>query len=115
MRIEEIIEEIQGFEDYLDRAFGIGVPPSIDAAIEKLRTHPDAQPNEPLTLEELRGMVGQPVWVESPGVNREVSGRWTIVAAVNMEERALYTRGDYTCRFYGVVWIAYRRPPKEEV
>lgn len=37
-------------------------------AIALLRTHPDAQHNEPLTLEELREMDGQPVWIDrGPG------------------------------------------------
>lgn len=34
---------------------------TIKATIALLRTHPDAQTNEPLTLEELREMDGQPV------------------------------------------------------
>lgn len=39
----------------------------LDAAA-LLRTHPDNQPNRPLTLEELREMDGQPVWIDrGPG------------------------------------------------
>ena len=85
-----------------------------DAVIAMLRTHPDAQPNEPLTLEELREMVGEPVWVQSPGIPEY--GSWRIVAGVDTEdgERALYCNGDYTCRDYGKVWLAYRRPPEED-
>lgn len=75
--------------------------------------HQGAQPNEPLTLEELRLMGGLPVWVETPGVDREISGRWVIVDGVNRGEKALFTRGDFTCHDYGTVWLAYRRPPKE--
>lgn len=83
-------------------------------AIALLKTHPDAQPNEPLTLEELRGMVGKPVWVGIPGVSREISCRWIIVAGVDDEEKTLYAVGGFTCYRYGNVWLAYRRPPKED-
>lgn len=120
MSIEEIIERLEFAARYIDgkagKTFLLGDfdVKALCSAIEKLRTHPDAQPNEPLTLEELQGMIGEPVWVESPGFSREISGRWTIVEAVSVEESTLYTRRDYTCRSYGVVWVAYRRPPKEE-
>lgn len=70
--------------------------------------------NEPLTMEELREMRGEPVWVQSPGIPEY--GSWRIVAGVDTEygERTLYCDGDYTCRDYGKVWLAYRRPPEED-
>ena len=71
-------------------------------------------PNEPLTLEELREMDGEPVWVQTPGIPKY--GRWVIVAGVDTEDgqRTLYCQGDYTCRNYGRDWIAYRCPPEGE-
>ena len=71
-------------------------------------------PNEPLTLDELRQMGGEPVWVQTPGIPKY--GRWVIVAGVDTEDgqRTLYCQGDYTCRNYGRDWIAYRRPPEGE-
>lgn len=69
-------------------------------------------PNAPLTLEELREMDGQPVWVESPGVDRETSGRWVIVDCVSLPGNTLYTTDDYPCYDYGRVWLAYRRRPE---
>ena len=70
---------------------------------------------EPLTIEQLREMEGQPVWVQTPGIPKY--GRWVIVAGVDTEDgqRTLYCQGDYTCRNYGRDWIAYRRPPEGEV
>lgn len=67
--------------------------------------------NQPLTLEQLREMDGQPVWVQTPGV--EKYGRWVIVAGVDTEggQKTLYCQGDYTCRDYGKVWLAYAYPP----
>lgn len=84
------------------------------AALALLRTHPEAQPNEPLTLEELQDMAGLPVWVESPGVDRKISGRWIIVEGAIPEDEVLFCNGDFNCWDYGRVWLAYRRPPKED-
>lgn len=71
-------------------------------------------PNEDLTIEQLRDMDGEPVWVQTPGIPQY--GRWVIVAGVDMKygQSTLYCQGDYTCRNYGRDWIAYRRPPEGE-
>lgn len=71
-------------------------------------------PNEPLTLEQLRKMDGEPVWVQTPGIPQY--GRWVIVAGIdtNDGQKTLYCQGDYTCRNYGQDWLAYRRPPEGE-
>lgn len=71
-------------------------------------------PNEPLTLEQLREMDGEPVWVQTPGIPQY--GRWVIVAGIdtNDGQKTLYCQGDYTCRNYGQDWLAYRRPPEGE-
>lgn len=99
----------------LDDYFTGNVKPPHKERPDECPLHPDAQPNEPLTLEELRGMSGLPVWVESPGVDRDLSGRWVIVGGVNLDTGSLYTWGsDFSCHDYGVVWVAYRRPPKED-
>ena len=66
---------------------------------------------EALTLEQLREMDGQPVWVQTPGIERY--GRWVIVAGVDTDngQQTLYCQGDYTCRDYGKTWLAYAYPP----
>lgn len=119
MGVEEIIEKLQEAVDLGDSPhrgpFGTFVRKEyLVEAIDLLRTHQDAQPNEPLTLEELRKMDGQPVWVKAPGVSNDISGRWVIVEGVDLEDRTIYTRGDFSCHDYGAVWLAYRRPPKED-
>lgn len=81
-------------------------------AIALLKTHPDAQPNAPLTLEELRGMVGEPVWVRC--ISEPLLNGWQIVAGVDTEGcGTLYCEGEETFRYYGRAWLAYRRLPKE--
>lgn len=71
-----------------------------------------APENNPLTLEQLRQMDGEPVFVASPGA--EEYGHWVIVAGVDDTDgdKTLYCNGDFTCRDYGKTWLAYARRPE---
>lgn len=108
MTIKEIIDHLDELEK-----FDVEDPDNreaLRAAIEKLRTHPDAQPNEPLTLEELRVMYGKPVWVEYEDGK---DGRWGLVGIGEIT----FPAGEFCliCEDgFGQSWKAYRRPPKEE-
>lgn len=78
----------------------------IDMLISALEGDPTlTPPNEPLTLEELREMGGQPYW--HVGLREESPPpHWNILdpfCAKRIE--------DYK---YGENWIAYRRPPEGE-
>ena len=81
---------------------------AVDMAISALRQQ-DIRKNDPLILDELRKMDGEPVWVQSPGVPEY--GRWAIVEGVG--ENCLFLRDDFTCHDYGKTWLAYRH--KKEV
>ena len=72
-------------------------------------------PNEPLTIEQLREMDGEPVWIANPDALEY--GRWGIVDGVYQAEddQVLMLRGDYSCHYYGKTWLAYRRPSEGEV
>lgn len=113
MSIEEIIETLEGFQRMSEGISGVVNDPERKAhyaeraqalreAIALLRTHPEAQPNEPLTLEELREMDGKPVW--------GADGQLYIVNVEN----------DYAAdkhRGFRMLWTReffYRRPPKED-
>ena len=76
------------------------------------RQPPLTPPNEPLTLEQLREMDGEPVWIANPDALEY--GRWGIVDGVYQAEddQVLMLRGDYSCHYYGKTWLAYRRPPE---
>ena len=71
-------------------------------------------PNEPLTLEELRQMDGQPVWVEDVNhwalIDIEKGGQWDDMPFAIWNENGV--------RFcYNVInrkLLCYHRPPKEE-
>ena len=63
-----------------------------------------------LTLDDLRQMDGEPVWVQSPGVPEY--GRWAIVEGVG--ENCLFLHDDFTCHEYGKTWLAYRQKQEED-
>ena len=74
-------------------------------------------PNEALTLEQLREMDGEPVWVKCLKPNKYIKPpvRWRILEksitgtfGVWDGEDSLIERND------GTDWLAYRRPPEEE-
>lgn len=79
-------------------------------AIVLLRTHQDNQPNEPLTLEDLRGMVGEWVWVTEHYNNCDCSG-WIFICTDTKIAGLDQMLSIEDC---GTKFDAYRRPPKEE-
>ena len=106
MTNEEAIEAIKC--NWPDRRYTI-LREALDMAISALRQQEATKKVEPLTLEELRQMDGEPVWVQSPGVPEY--GRWAIVEGVG--ENCLFLHDDFTCHDYGKTWLAYRQ--KKEV
>lgn len=64
-------------------------------------------PNPPLALAELRGMDGEPVWVE---FLYNKAPRWMLVNTEDDDVRSVYTSADFEC--YGKQWLAYRRKPE---
>ena len=66
------------------------------------------QPNEPLTLDELREMDGEPVWVENKN-NPALSG-WGIM----LENICSAYHDIFSIEQYNKTWIAYRRPKEEQ-
>lgn len=121
MSIEEIIEKLEEMaEDREDKilpgCLGYDEIEPLREAIALLRTHPEAQPDEPLTMEELREMVGRPVWTVTKGISDP--GRWELVIDAECEDRLEMVDGqdgfyEIDTDSYGKTWLAYRRPPKE--
>ena len=78
---------------------------ALDMAISALREQvvadKDAGKNEPLTIDELREMDGEPVWL----VNQN-GGRWVIMSGA-------YLWDSRKNADYGKTWLAYRQ--KKEV
>ena len=96
-----------------ERDDGLSYYEALDMAISALRQQEHfrdlTKKVEPLTLDELLKMNGEPVWVQSPGVPEY--GRWAIVEGVG--ENCLFLHDDFTCHDYGKTWLAYRH--KKEV
>lgn len=108
MSIDKVIEILdsgkapeteQDFEDF-DAA--------IETAINLLKTYADNQPNDPLTLEELREMEGEPVFVVNSSAKRE-DGFFDEWALVSMRRKTAESVGTiYHFENYGDYWLAYR-------
>ena len=75
-------------------------------------------PNEPLTLDELREMDGQPVWVKclKPDKYTYPPVGWRILETAITGNFGVWN-GDCVLieRDYGTDWLAYRRPPEGEL
>ena len=90
----------------------------IDGCINVVKTQPTlTQPNEPLTLEELREMDGDPVWGKSLITGKP--GEWFILRVVEMSKTWFIACAGAEQGFgdkdtYGETWVVYRRPPEGE-
>lgn len=70
-------------------------------------------PEEPLTVEELTEMDGEPVWVEFS--NKETFDRWCIVEFWCTKKIFFFNSSNYVLsKSYGKTWLAYRHRPIEE-
>ena len=83
-----------------------GMISCIDDILDTIEAFPTlTQPNEPLTLEELRGMANKPYW--HVGLREESAApHWSI-----LDPLLAYHPEDYD---YGEGWLAYHRPPEGE-
>lgn len=76
------------------------------------------EPNEPLTLDELREMDGQPVYVVPENEYSELGG-WCVISADDSDDCSCALVPGIDCWYwmfeaYGEQWLAYRRPPEGE-
>jgi len=103
--IEEIIKRLESLERRM-HANEI----TLHEAIALLKSHPEAQPNEPLTFDELLDMSGKPVWVEFADGTRPT---WGVALGTDIYF-PLCTYCEAKREGFGAAWNAYRRPPKED-
>ena len=106
-RVEHTESKWPGTEDTLE---------AIDMAISALRqqeTVTDShQLNEPLTLDELRKMDWEPVWVEFQDGS---GGCWGLVH-ITVFNHIVFANGLFCTvgkPYYGKTWLAYRQKPEE--
>lgn len=123
MSIEEsikVLDEIaEGFEKLSEdvcaradiKAMWEGRAKGIRQAIAVINAHLRGQPNDPMTLSELREMDGEPVWVELIGLKRPSA--WYLLNL--RDEEAVNKRGGFVSLInYGDTWTAYRHKPEED-
>jgi len=63
--------------------------------------------NAPLTLEELRELAGEPVWLAGCGLNR-----WDIFSSTTTDGLVCFVKAALPLSQYGKTWAAYRRKPE---
>lgn len=71
-------------------------------------------PNEPLTLEELRGMNEVPVWIQN--LEEPAKSQWRLLywdRGKYLVLQGISVRG-YLMEEYGKSWLAYRCPPEKK-
>lgn len=104
----------KAIQEFGDNAYHNSLHPEISekskaAALAALLTQREIEKNDPLTLEELREMDGEPVWTTPTDYAFEPC--WMLVKA-----KSNYVLADWQfCPFdtYGETWLAYRHKPKE--
>lgn len=107
-------EAILRIKDHM-KHHGIGKYPhlklkeALDMAIAALDTS-----NEPLTLERLREMDGEPVWIVDIGGRNWYGPGWAIVDRENNLVRTVKNWNPVFFEKYGERWLAYRRPKEEQ-
>ena len=76
--------------------------------LDMLREQKTGMKNDLLTLEELREMAGEPVWVKS--LSDIVQSGWNIAGRIGpYNDSQVLHHNDY-----GKTWLAYRRKPGED-
>ena len=108
MTIEEAIEAIKC--NWPDSRYTI-LREALDMAVKALEdvTDKNVGKNEPLTLDELREMPCEPVYIVAGYVSW-----WDIVSFAGTEYLYLKVEDSLPIRDYGKSWTAYRQMPTED-
>ena len=107
------------------RPCGMELCDALDMAISAIRQQEHfrevTKKVEPLTLDELREMDGEPVWVHTFSAIKKKTNvaQWAILETVG-SANATFLRAGVNSRLtkwfcnYGNTWLAYRQKPEEE-
>jgi len=89
---------------------------AMEFMITALRSQAEREANEPLTLDELKQMDGEPIWFETGeiSIDEQILGRWAIIT--ERTNKAIWitcTKGNrygnaWLFENYGKTWFAYR-------
>ena len=124
MTLEEAIKNREKCLRYLEALEQKANPQNVEAVRWSVKARKFMQrstltpPNEPLTIEQLREMDGEPVWI----VEQPDWGHWELSAdaedyLANRDQDFYGLKHDDPAGRYGLHvlgWLAYRRPPEGE-
>lgn len=123
MTIEKAIDELGGYIGVFDDIYDYELKelwPALELAVSALREKLERENPKPLTIEELRQMDGEPVYVSD--LQRPKESEYCIIHANDKyghgdENKSAQISGCecfwYDFETYGDTWIAYRHKPKE--
>lgn len=118
MNVEEAVLWLKRYQGYEPFENGIVLKHSFDLTDETvdviLSAIGGANIGEPLTLEQLREMDGEPVWIVDVGPHKWYGPGWAIVDRDNCLVRTAKNWNPVFFERYGERWLAYRRPPEGE-
>lgn len=91
----------------------------LDQVLHDIQAMPTlTPPNEPLTLDELLKMDGQPVWIKRLKGLSVCDTDWAVVDVCPNKIRVWWfgseVEDEPNEKDYGETWLAYRRPPEGE-
>ncbi len=115
MTAEEAIAIITGAQTMVINRDPDKFVAAIDRALISLRLERQRDNPKPLTIEELRQMNGEPVWVKPLNAAKD-KGEWCVTDFYKDSFDALIPGIDntwYESKDYGKTWEAYRHKPKE--
>lgn len=116
MTIEEAIKWIEQIsERYIhggDDDFDAKRREALNMATKALRTQKFTLSNDPLTLEQLREMDGEPVWCIIIDGDYKGESFWGLVN-IDTAECICNNWDVILFAYYGKAWLAYRRKPEE--
>lgn len=102
-----------------DESFDAQRKEALDMAIAALREQEEQENPKPLTLDELRQMEGEPVFMvdlvhKSDPTVSDLWGGWIVFSNHNQYGFTPRGGGFFSNDAYGENWLAYRSKPKEE-
>lgn len=118
--LNNLVEELLSLNDenLIERVINTNdVQGCLEELCAILNDEQQAPGNDPLTLEELREMGGEPVWVQ---YIKQQWGRYYIVRAIGKNsvifdecDKEFGSYKSLFLGFYGKTWLAYRHKPEE--
>lgn len=113
---EQAFKEIKYYNGFNGKAAALeAFEDACVLAADALRAQQQRENPQPLTLEELRQMIGEPIFIKR---KYEAVGQWKILDSYGKcsitEETFNFSDSEFeVLKHYGKVWLAYRYPPKE--